>query len=280
MKVVVSGFSTVTSKSILDLEEPAPFELSLNLKNKIILGETFEGLRPFLRDFRSNFSENDISHRRIMEALISVPKSRSTLLAQDCDIHLEKDADVLEKLTGYGYEAFHESLLLDPVAGSRREAVFEAFFKRFCLTATSGSLVDRYFGHNMSANHFLSSGAYWAVQRILDTKIPLLVISTAKDRCTFDLIKTRLQVLVDQGPGETEIIVNFGKVTHDRFMIFNFAGSLCAVSLGKGLEIFERSVFLEGCVLSSMNLTLANDMHQFSQDATVYSIKITREVEV
>ena len=100
MKALVSGTSSLSPEYLFLLEEPVPFELSINFRENLILGETAQEMRPFLRQLRELLPENDLSARRLLEAINQAPKSRANLGNQLCDINLEKDEDLDQKLTG------------------------------------------------------------------------------------------------------------------------------------------------------------------------------------
>jgi hypothetical protein len=255
MKAVVSGFSSLTPEFFCLLEEPVPFELSTNLKNKLIFGESAHDMRIFLRQLRELLPENDFSSRRLFEAINQAPKSRTTLTNQDCDIHLQIDEDVVSKLTGIEFESYQNRFEVNAVRGDSRQELFDRGFSRLLKSASSICIVDRYFGSIFSTDGYKHSGSYWALERILDLDVPLVKVLTSSAEVSYTKIEERLGELHSSSRGLTRLEIFFGRPVHNRHLTFNFTGSATPYSIivDKGLEVFQYERLREGPGISQMS---------------------------
>jgi hypothetical protein len=255
MKAVVSGFSSITPEFLCLLEEPVPFELSMNLKNKLIFSETVQEMRVFLRQLRDLLPENDLSSRRLFEAINQTPKSRATLNSQDCDISIQADADVVSKLTGLEFESYQNQFEVNAIRGDSRQQLFDRGFSRLVRTASSICIVDRYFGSQFSSDDYKRSGCYWALERILELEIPFLRILTSSTDCLSQLVEERLIQLQSETSGSTKIEVYLGRAVHNRHLTFNFTGGAKSYSMivDKGLEVFQFEKLKEAPGISFMS---------------------------
>lgn len=255
MKAVVSGFSSLTPEFFCLLEEPVPFELSINLKNNLIFGESAQDMRIFLRQLRELLPENDFSSKRLFEAINSAPKSRATLTNQDCDIHLQIDEDVVSKLTGIEFESFQTRFEINAVRGDSRQELFDRGFSRLLKSASSICIVDRYFGNQFSSDSYKRSGSYWALERILDLDVPVVKILTSSTDASYTKVEERLGELHSGSRGLTRIETYLGRTVHNRHLTFNFTGSATPYSIivDKGLEVFQFERLREGPGISQMS---------------------------
>jgi hypothetical protein len=260
MKAVVSGFSSITPEFLCLLEEPVPFELSINLKNKLIFSETAQEMRVFLRQFRELLPENDLSSRRLFEAINQTPKSRATLTSNDCDISIQADEDVVSKLTGLEFESYKNQFEVNAVRGDSRQQLFDRGFSRLVRTASSICIVDRYFGSQFSSDDYKRSGCYWALEKILDLEIPFLRILTSSTDCSSRLVEERLIELQAETSGSTKMEVYLGRAVHNRHLTFNFTGGAIPFSMivDKGLEVFQFEKLKEAPGISFMSAISAS----------------------
>ncbi len=251
----MSGFSSLTPEFFCLLEEPVPFELSTNLKNKLIFGESAHDMRIFLRQLRELLPENDFSSRRLFEAINQAPKSRTTLTNQDCDIHLQIDEDVVSKLTGIEFESYQNRFEVNAVRGDSRQELFDRGFSRLLKSASSICIVDRYFGSIFSTDGYKHSGSYWALERILDLDVPLVKVLTSSAEVSYTKIEERLGELHSSSRGLTRLEIFFGRPVHNRHLTFNFTGSATPYSIivDKGLEVFQYERLREGPGISQMS---------------------------
>ena len=251
----MSGFSSITPEFLCLLEEPVPFELSLNFRNKLIFGETAQEMRAFLRELRDLLPENDISSRRLINAINEAPKSRITLTKQECDICIQIDEDVVAKLTGTEFEGFQTRFEINAVRGDSRQELFDRGFSRLLKSASSLCIVDRYFGSQFSSEDFRRSGAYWALERILEFEVPYVRILASSVDTSFVKIEERLGELHSNSVGITKLEVYLGRAVHNRHVTFNFTGSATPYSIiiDKGLEVFQFEQLREGPGISIMS---------------------------
>jgi hypothetical protein len=255
MKAVVSGFSSITPEFLCLLEEPVPFELSINLKNKLIFGETAQDMREFLRRLRVLLPENDLSSRRLFEAINQAPKSRTTLTRQDCDIFLEIDEDAVSKLTGIEFDNYQSRIEVNAVRGDSREDLFDRGFSRLVKSASSICIVDRYFGSQFSTDDHKRSGSYWALEKILELGVPFVRVLTSSSDAIYGKIEERLGELHSSSPGLTKLEIYLGRAVHNRHLTFNFTGGATPYSMivDKGLEVFQFERLREGPGISYMS---------------------------
>ena len=255
MKAVVSGFSSITPEFLCLLEEPVPFELSINLKNKLIFGETAQDMRAFLRQLRDLLPENDLSSRRLFEAINQAPKSRTTLTNQDCDIRLQVDEDVVSKLTGIEFESYQTSFEINAVRGDSRQELFDRGFSRLLKSASSICIVDRYFGSQFSSDDYKRSGSFWALERILELGVPFVRVLTSSSDASYVKIEERLGELHSVSRGLTKLEIYLGRAVHNRHLTFNFTGGATPYSIivDKGLEVFQFEKLREGPGISHMS---------------------------
>lgn len=278
MKALVAGFSSITPEFLCLLEEPVPFELSLNLKNQLILGETAQQMRIFLRQLRDLLPENDLSSRRLFEAINQAPKSRAALPNQKCDIDIQDDADVVVKLTGVEFQNIQTLIEMNAIRGDLRSELFERSFSRLILSASSLCIVDRYFGAQFSSDEYKESGAFWALGKILEHGIPLVRILTSTNDSILPLIEERLRNLHSYSSGETKLEIYLGRAPHNRHLTFNFTGGTAPYSiiLDKGLEIFQFEKLREAPGISNLNALAASTNEAQVLNSLSKVIKIDR----
>jgi hypothetical protein len=259
MKAIVAGLPTINPEFFCLLEEPVPFELSINLKNYLILGESSQEIRVFLRELRELLPENDLSSRRLFEAISQAPKSRSTLRINDCDINIEDHIDVVTKLTGAEFEKFQNDMQMNAVRGDSRSELFNRNFSRLIMSTSSICIVDKYFGNQFSKDDYKRSGAFWALQEILKYDVPLIRILTSPTDASKTKIDERLRELHLMTNGETKLEVYLGRAPHNRHITFNFTGGVTPYSiiLDKGLEIFQFENLREAPGISEYNSVAA-----------------------
>lgn len=278
MKAIVVGLPTINPEFFCLLEEPVPFELSINLKDYLILGESVQEVRIFLRQLRELLPENDISSRRLFEAIHKAPKSRSTLTSKDCDINIQDHNDIVAKLTGTEFEKFQTNSRMNAVRGDSRFELFNRNFSRLLLSSSSICIVDKYFGNQFSKDDFKKSGAFWALQEILKYDVPLIRILTSPIDASKTKIDERLQELHSTTNGETKLEVYLGRAPHNRHITFNFTGGVTpySVILDKGLEIFQFENLKEAPGISEYSsvAALSNESQVFNSHSIF--IKIDR----
>ena len=247
MKALVSGFSSITPEYLFFLDEPVPTELSRNFDEKLIFGETVVQMRAYVSHLRELLPADDTKSKKLLDAILAAPKSRSTLSDKLCDISLQNDEDLIPKLTGPDFVNTFDSLLeMNAVKGGTRQELFDRAFSRLVVSANGMCILDRYFGAQISSDNYKTSGAYWAIAQILQLGIPHLKILTAK-RVPGDVvidknkIEERLRVLHELSTGETEIKVLLGEQIHNRHITFSFVGGTKSFSImiDKGLEVFQ-----------------------------------------
>ena len=282
MKALVSGTSSLSPEYLFLLEEPVPFELSINFRENLILGETAQEMRPFLRQLRELLPENDLSARRLLEAINQAPKSRANLGNQLCDINLEKDEDLDQKLTGTEFGDIRSLLEMNAVRGDSRKDLFDRSFRRLVISASSICIVDRYFGNQFSADDFQASGAFWALERILESDVPLIRILTSEFNSSQAKIEFRLRELHERSSGATRIEVYLGRSVHNRHVTFNFTGGSAPFSiiLDKGLEVFQHEKLREGPGISPLHFMTASNNEAQVMNSHSRVIKIERFTKI
>ena len=278
MKAVVSGFSSISPEFLCLLEEPLPFELSINLKNKLIFGETAQEMRAFLRSLRELLPENDLSSRRLFEAINQTPKARTNLTKLDCDITLETDEDVVSKLTGTEFEFYQTRFEIDAVKGDSRQELFDRGFSRLVKSASSICIVDRYFGSQFSSDDYKRSGSFWALERILELGVPFVKVLTSNSDALYAKIEERISELHSNSLGATKLEIYLGRAVHNRHLTFNFTGgaSPYSVIVDKGLEVFQYEKLREGPGISHLNSRTASTNEAQVLNSHMKMIKIER----
>ena len=258
MKALLSGFPSVTPEYLLLLDEPIPYELSNNLKNHLIFGETAKDMRIFIRELRQLLPDNDSSSQRLIEALVQAPKSRLSLSSQECDICIQDDSEVAPKLTGSNFQQLLSFFELPAVSGVSRTDLFDRNFGRLIRSASSLFIFDRYIGENLSRDNYQNSGSYWALKKILEYDAPLVRILTFNTLNTsISLLEQRLGNLHNASNGKTKLEIYISNLSpiHMRHITFNFTGGGLpySINLDKGLEVFQHESLREGTHFGAIN---------------------------
>ncbi len=282
MKALVSGFSSITPEYLFFLDEPVPTELSRNFDEKLIFSETVVQMRAYVNHLRELLPADDTKSKKLLEAILAAPKSRSALSEKFCDISIQNDDELIPKLTGPDFVDKFESLLeMNAVKGGTRQELFDRAFSRLVISANGMCIVDRYFGAQFSSDNFKSSGAYWALAKILELRIPHLRI-LASNRNANDTvidkgkIEDRLRALHELSSGETEVKVYLGEPVHNRHITFSFIGGTKSFSMmvDKGLEVFQHEKLKEapGIGNFSSKQAAANEAQVLSSGAVPIKI--------
>ena len=262
MRAIVCGMTSVEPSHFLQLEEPKPYELSIHLRDKIIFAETPKDYRKFLTALRQILPENSTSAQRIIESFLVAPKSRTILAVSDCDIEVGHNSDVEDKLIGAQFVSSYDAILVEALSGTSRDTVFEGKLKRYCISASSVTIMDRYLGINFSGTNFATSGCNWALEKILNSDIPNIQIVTATKNSNPPLVAARIQAMLTRAQRSNCVRLYFGSEIHDRWLVFDYTGSAPSLTLtiGKGLEVFKDAILQQACLITHASTAEAIDM--------------------
>jgi hypothetical protein len=253
MRAIVGGLVDLELNDLVNLEEPIPFELAQNFKNLILLAEPKQNIKPLLLEMQ-NFSRNGDkpSIRLLLEALLSTPKSLSAISIAQCDIKIKNQQDLIGQLIGNSFEVAMRNFLPSVVPGITREELFNGRIGRLLHACSSVTILDRYFATQMNQANYETTGAFWLLNKILESKVSNVeILSSNQDgrsKINLEDFKKRLVKVVSEVDHKIRIEGKLGYASHDRHISFNYSqGSGCeSITLGAGADVFKNEILTEG----------------------------------
>lgn len=264
MRVLTAGISQLGLADFLNLEEPIPFELGRNCRQRIVVAESHKDLHALLKELQV-FSRagNQPSIRRILEGLSAAPNALRNIDSKNCDISISSPDDICRLLVGEGFARVEESIFKPIVAGMHRDEVFDTRLGRLLPACSSITILDRYLAAQLCQDEYKNSGAFWVLSKIFATDIrDIELLSSgrdAKNNLDVNVFIQRINEMRESNSSHARVHGKLGYTAHDRHISFYFSqgkGSQ-ALTLGAGADIFKNEILKEGFAIETFNATTA-----------------------
>ena len=247
------GVSQLSLEDFTQLEDHFPFEISQNLRRRILLGDTFNEIKPLLKALHTFSREgNQPRIKMILEALMATPQSIIKLPASQCDLEIATDSKLENTFAGENFELVISSFLTPVVRGNSREDVFNSRIGRLIPACAGITIVDRYLGAQVCREDFSRTGAYWLLSKLIDSGLANIEILTSKrdgsENLNFSIFANRLQGLILNSNVKVRIYGKVGFAPHDRHMTFHYSQGRGteSITLGAGTDVFRNEILNEG----------------------------------
>ena len=253
MRAVTTGVSKLTLEDFTQLKDHFPFEISQNLRRRILLGDPLSDVKPLLRALHTFSREgNEPRIKMILEALMATPQSSVKLPAASCDLEIASDSKLENTFAGENFEFVMSKFLTPVIRGNSREDVFSSRIGRLIPACAGITIVDRYLGAQVCRDDFTKTGAYWLLNKLIDAQLSNIEILTSKrdgsENLNFSVFGNRLQGIIQNSKVKVRIYGKMGFAPHDRHITFHYSQGRGteSVTLGAGTDVFRNEILSEG----------------------------------
>ena len=271
MRVIASGIADFSLQDFVELKEHS-YEISENLLRKVLLTDSYINLKPLLKEMH-DYSRNGekTSVRVLLDVLRTMPLVNTDLEKVKYDLLLKPGIELSETLTSPKFDELFKQILKPVIRGSLREEVFNSRIARLLPASSSITILDRFLVSQMTRNDFKNSGAYWLLNKFVESgtrNIEILSSKTDRDSkdgfVNLDILKNRLGELLGASSFKTRIYCKVGFSPHDRHISFRFSQGRGeqSITLGGGSDVFKFDVLDQGYSLVALESETALNNEQ------------------